>query len=113
MGAFTRTLILVSILLGSIGAPGMTHAASKAELDRLNGFALLLGRAIGCDLDTKQAQSVISAWLDETFPPGSAEQERYLPRFVESLRFHAREQHLGNTPDSCADIAQAFDDLYW
>lgn len=113
MTAFAKTLILFSILLGSVGAAGAAHAASEAQLDRLDRYALLLGRAIGCDLDTAQAENVISTWLDETFPPGSAEQQRYLPRFIDSLRYHAREQHLGHSPDSCADIAQAFDDLYW
>jgi hypothetical protein len=113
MTVVARSWLFAAVLLAGSGAAGTADAASQAQLDRLNGFALLLGRAIGCELDTARAQDVIGAWLDETFPPGSAEQQRYLPRFVESLRFHAREQHLGHSPDSCSDIAHAFEDLYW
>ena len=76
-------------------------------------MALLLGRAVGCGLDTRRASGAIGAWLDQTLPPGSAEQTRYLPAFAADVRRHARQQQKGDTADSCADIAGALNALNW
>jgi hypothetical protein len=100
------------LLLGAALAPG-AEAASKADLERMNNMALLLGRAAGCGLDTDRATGVIGAWFDETFPPGSIDRKRYLPRFTSDIRLHAERQQTGDSPDSCADIAEAFYNLRW
>jgi hypothetical protein len=100
------------LLLGTALAPG-AEAASKADLERLDNMALLLGRAAGCGLDTDRATGVIGAWFDETFPPGSIDRKRYLPRFTSDIRLHAEQQQSGDSPDSCADIAEAFYNLRW
>jgi hypothetical protein len=89
------------------------QAASEADLARLDNMALLLGRGAGCGLDTRRATGVVGAWFDLTFPPGSFEQKRYLTKFTTEIRRHAQEQQSGNSPDSCADIAEAFRTLRW
>jgi hypothetical protein len=103
--------ISAALLLGnSLAQPA--QAASEAEVERLSSFALLLGRGIGCNLDTKRAAGVIGSWFDNTFP-GEEEQERYLPVFAEEVEQHARQQRSGDSPDSCADIAHAFYTMRW
>ena len=89
----------------------MAKAASEAEVERLSSLALLLGRGIGCKLDTKRASGVISSWFDRTFP--ADEQGHYLPVFAQEVEQHAREQHRGDSPDSCADVAHAFYTMRW
>jgi len=110
-----RTAILAvsaTLLLGAAAAP-VAQAASEAEVERMNGLALLLGRGIGCRLDTKRAAAVIGSWFDQTFPPGSEAQEHYLPQFAEEVEQHARAQRSGDSPDSCAEIANAFYTMRW
>jgi hypothetical protein len=104
--------LVLAVVLGSGVAP-VAEAASEADLARMNNMALLLGRAAGCGLDTTRATSVIGAWLDQTFPPGSIDQMRYLPVFTREVQRHAAAQQSGNSPDSCADIAQAFATMRW
>jgi hypothetical protein len=99
-------------LVGAAVAP-VAQAASKADLERMNNMALLLGRAAGCGLDTDRATGVIGAWFDQTFPPGSIDQKRYLPVFTREIRRHAEQQQSGKSPDSCADIAEAFHTMRW
>ena len=101
-----------ALLLGAALAP-VAEAASEADLKRLDNMALLLGRAAGCNLDTDRATGVIGAWFDQTFPPGSIDQKRYLPMFAREIRRHAAEQQSGNSPDSCSDIADAFRTMRW
>ena len=100
------------LLLGAVTAP-VAQAASQAELERMSSLALLLGRGIGCNLETKRASAVIGSWFDQTFPPGSSEQERYLPVFAAEVEQHARQQRSGDSPDSCADVANAFYTMRW
>lgn len=102
-------LAAAALLAGSIALPA--RAASQAEVERLSNLALLLGRGIGCNLDTKRASGVIGSWFDDTF--ASAEQERYLSVFAEEVEQHARLQRGGHSPDSCADIANAFYTMRW
>jgi hypothetical protein len=112
MGDWRWLAIGCAMFLGAAGAPG-AQAASEADLARLDSMALLLGRAAGCNLDTERATGVIGAWFDQTFPPGSLDQKRYLPKFTNEIRRHAAEQQSGNSPDSCADIAAAFRTMRW
>ena len=104
--------VFATLLLGAAAAPG-AQAASEAELERMSSLALLLGRGIGCNLETRRASAMIGSWFDQTFPPGSREQERYLPVFAEKVEQHAREQRRGDSPDSCADVANAFYTMRW
>ena len=104
--------IVAALLLGTSVTPA-ARAASEAEIERLSSLALLLGRGIGCNLQTKRAAAVIGGWFDKTFPPGSEAQERYLPVFAEEVEQHARQQRTGGSPDSCADVAHAFYTMRW
>jgi hypothetical protein len=107
-----RWLTIGCVLFAAAVAP-VAQAASKADLERMNNMALLLGRAAGCGLDTDRATKVIGAWFDQTFPPGSIDQKRYWPVFTKGVRRHAAQQQSGDSPDSCADIAQAFYTMRW
>ena len=103
---------LCCLLLGAAAAPA-AMAASAADLESMGRMALLLGRAAGCGLDTQRAVKAISAWLDQTFQPGSAEHTRYLQEFGAAVRRHARQQQKGESPDSCADVADALSAVNW
>jgi hypothetical protein len=105
--------LLCWLFLGTAGAAPAAAAASAQDLESMRGMALLLGRAIGCGLDTDRAVKAIGAWLDQTFPPGSAEQTRYLQAFGADVRQHARQQQSGDSPDSCADVADALKSVDW
>lgn len=112
MGKWRGLAIGCTLLVGAAGAP-VAKAASEADLQRMSNMALLLGRAAGCGLDTSRATDVIGTWFDQTFPPGSIDQKRYLPAFAKEVRRHAAAQQSGDSPDSCGDVAQAFDTMRW
>jgi hypothetical protein len=105
-------ITLAALLLGSgLGPAGL--AASAADLETMSRMALLLGRAVGCGLDTRRATGAIGGWLDQAFPPGSADHLRYLQAFGADVRRHAQQQQQGDTPDSCADVAEALSAVNW
>ena len=111
MSRIHRAVVAAALLVGAAAAP-QAQAASQAELDRLSSMALLLGRGLACGLDTKRAAGSIEAWFEQTFP-AETEQSRYLPLFADEVRSHLRQQRDGASPDSCADVAQAFYTMRW
>jgi hypothetical protein len=108
-----RLMILSSALALSVAAPGLAQGVSNTQADQAAKLAMLLGRGVGCDLDTGRANSMIGAWLDHTFPPGTARQDIYLDMFADTVRHHAAQQRAGKSPDSCADVAEAFGTMNW
>jgi hypothetical protein len=97
----------------AVGIASNAAAASDSDVQTLERFALLLGRGIGCELNTDQAVAYIDAWFEQTFPPVSAEQQRNLSHFKEIARFYAQEQRSGESPDDCSNVSNAFKALGW
>jgi hypothetical protein len=51
--------------------------------------------------------------MDRVFPPGSKDQQIYLPIFVWGMTHHAREQAAGRSPDSCAEMRRQVRTFPW
>lgn len=106
---------LVRNLLASVAllAPTAALSADPADVDRLTTYATLLGRAIGCGLETQEASREIGRWMDKRFPPGSSDQKTYLPIFMTGVQYHAEQQRGGHSPDSCSEVARVFGSMQW
>ena len=92
---------------------GATHAATDSDIDKLTTYAVMLGRAVGCGLSTRDETSRVGAWMDERFPPGSADQQLYLPIFMAGVQDNAEKQSQGLTPDSCGTVKEQFQLVRW
>ncbi|MCQ8106478.1 hypothetical protein NP590_20440 [Methylomonas sp. SURF-2] len=84
---------------------------SSFDIDKLTSYAVMLGRALGCGIDTKYASSKIGEWIDRVFPPGSNSQITYLPIFLSGIQHHAKQQVSGNSPDNCSAVTSAFNKM--
>lgn len=84
-----------------------------AEVDRLTSDAVLLGRAIGCHLDVEAQSRRVGAWLDRVAPPGSRDQQVYLPMLMAGMRENAQAQSSGRSPDTCDEVAAAVQGHDW
>jgi len=93
--------------------PTISFAASKADIDKLTSYAVVLGRAIGCRIDTDYEMERVGAWIDKKFPPGSSDQKTYLPIFIDGVKHHAKQQRNGNSPDSCSQVRRTFNKMQW
>jgi hypothetical protein len=111
--SFPSVPVSCSAFLLAAGIATSAAAASDAEVRTLERFGLLLGRGIGCDLNTDQAVAYINHWFEQTFPPVSADRQRNLAHFREITRFHAQEQRSGESPDECSNVSNAFKALGW
>jgi hypothetical protein len=106
-------LVLSSALVLSVATPGLAQGVTNAQTVHAAKLAMILGRGVGCNLDTGRATRMIGAWLDHTFPPGSARQDIYMDLFADTVRQYAAQQQSGKSPDSCADVAEAFETMGW
>ena len=64
---------LVKVVVAFIILVSSAIAASPAEIDKLTTYAVILGRATACGINTKEASSRVGTWMDRTFPPASAD----------------------------------------
>lgn len=105
--------LLVFILGTSLFIPKTGMAASEADIDRLTTYAVIIGRAIACGVDTNDAMRRVGAWMDRKFPPGSSDQKTYLPIFMNGVEYHAAQQANGKSPDTCAQVKSTFRKMQW
>lgn len=88
-------------------------AASTTDIEKLTTYSVLLGRAIACGINTKDASSKVGYWIDKRFPPGSEDQITYLPIFMQGMQYHAQQQSLGKSPDDCSAVSRAYNSMPW
>lgn len=84
-----------------------------AAIDRLTTYAVLLGRGVGCGIDTRSPMAKVGGLLDRVAPPGSTDQQVYLPMFMAGVEQNARAQATGRSPDSCNTVARAIRQHPW
>lgn len=106
-------ILSFSIFMGSLFASVRTMAASEANIDRLTTYAVIIGRAVACGVDTGDAMQRVGAWMDNKFPPGSSDQKTYLPIFMNGVMYHADQQANGKSPDTCSQVTNAFRKTQW
>jgi len=90
-----------------------SNAATDADIDKLTTYAVVIGRAVACGVDIKPAMKDVGRWMDRRFPPGSSDQQTYLPIFSQGVQYHAQQQADGNSPDSCSSVRRTFDRMVW
>jgi len=99
------------IVLAAVTHSGM--GASDSDIDRLTTYAVILGRAVACGAKIEEPMRLVGQWMDRIFPPGSRDQQIYLPIFTEGVVYHAQQQSEGKSPDSCSAVLNTFRSFPW
>lgn len=86
---------------------------SASDINALTTYAVIIGRAIACGVNTDYAMRRVGSWMDDKFPPGSADQKTYLPIFISGVKYHATQQKNGESPDTCSQVRSSFSKLSW
>jgi len=102
-------VLCICVLASSTPALGV----SSQDVDRITTYAVILGRAVACGADISDASRRVGQWMDVKFPPGSQDQQAYLPIFVNGVGYHAQQQKEGKSPDSCAAVLRNFKAFPW
>lgn len=97
----------------SFGASGAGGGMNRSAVDRLTTYAVLLGRGVGCGIDTGPQMARVGSWLDRVAPPGSSDQQIFLPMFMAGVEQNARAQSQGRSPDNCNTVARAIRQHPW
>jgi hypothetical protein len=106
-------ILFVSIFMSSLFCPVQTLAASEDDIDRLTTYAAIIGRAVACGVNTENALRRVDAWIDKRFPPGSSDQKKYLPIYINAVQYHADQQASGKSPDTCSQVKKNFRKMQW
>lgn len=109
----SRAVPLAAAFLVAGLIPAPARAASEAQLGEMSTYATILGRAAACNLDVRWPSRLVSDWLDDTFPPGSEEQQRLLGSFVEEMLANAALQRSDPGAASCAEVARTVQTFGW
>jgi hypothetical protein len=98
------------VAMGAAAAPA--SAATETEIGELFRYATVLGRAAACNLDIQWPTRLVSQWMDDTFTPGTEEQQRLLGAFVEQMLANAALQRQAPAV-SCAEVARLVQSFDW
>lgn len=109
-----RNVFILGLILTAMNmSPTAVHAGTEADVDRMTTYAVILGRAIGCGIGVDAEMRRVGSWMDRVFPPGSVDQQTFLPIFVAGLQYHAEAQANGNSPDSCNMVRREYSQMLW
>ena len=76
-------------------------------------YAVILGRAAACGINTQEASKRVGKWFDNTFQIDSSTHTTYLKIFIYGIERHAIEQKEGRSPDSCSNILKTYPTITW
>lgn len=88
---------------------GMTDA----DVNRLTSYAVFIGRATACGVDTGAAVEAVGTWIEAKMPPGSADRATLFPIFAQGMQDSARMQSQGRSPDTCDQVLTQFARISW
>jgi len=97
-------------------APTRSTIASRTtrqDINKLTTYAVIIGRAIGCSVNTDAAVNRVTTWFDKKFPPGSPGQKKFLIIFMGGIEHHVKEQVRGNSPDNCQTVKREYSLMSW
>jgi hypothetical protein len=95
------------------GLSEVQSSSTEQNIEKMTTYAVILGRAVGCGVDVSEESRMVGVWLDRVFPPGSKDQQIYLPIFASGMKHHAEQQSRGNSPDSCSSVRREFNLINW
>ena len=92
--------------------PAYAFSATEVELAKLHKYAVRIGRATGCELNTKNARASVDRWMNRTFKD-PAERTDLLKTYSETIKAEALAQSEAHTSDTCFDIRGALSVYEW
>ena len=105
--------IFVAAAMATILSFTPTLAATKGDIDALTSYAVFLGRGVACGVNIKPEMQRVGVWMDRRFPPGSEDQQTFLPIFIQGVQHHAQLQKDGNSPDTCSKVREQYERVPW
>ena len=103
----------IILILAFFSTLSQVFAATEEDVDKLTTYAVIVGRAIACGIDTENEMREIGAWMDKRFPPGSNDQSTYLIVFTHAVKLSAEMQRDGKSPDSCSKVRRLYSQMPW
>lgn len=91
----------------------LTKAAINPDFDDMTAYAVLLGRAEGCGVNTEATMGQVTSWVAQQFADKPTEDGPVMPQFIESVNYFKQEQLAGKSPVSCAEIKNDFAEMQW
>ena len=106
----TKFKLITAIEAGIIVVAAHTvHAVTDSDVDALTTYAVLLGRASACGIDTNYESGRVGSWMDRNFT--GREKSVYLRIFMEGMYRHAKLQSEGKSPDTCSDVRRTIQNM--
>lgn len=87
-------------------------AISVEDSNRMSNYITIIGRAIGCGMNTDTELIRVINWLQPKFSDAQ-EESMYTLIIAEFLEKNAREQSQGLSPDSCYEVRKQYNLINW
>jgi len=83
------------------------------NIDTMTSYAVIIGRASGCGVNTSPEMARIGKWFDANFSSDSKEKSTQLLIFMAGVKHHADMQYRGESPDSCEQVRKVYNTISW
>jgi hypothetical protein len=81
--------------------------------DSISTYAVCIGRAAGCGIDTGPAMKRIGQWLDTSYTGTPQGKSMQMIIFAEGVKLNAENQSQGKSPDTCEQVKSAYNSMIW
>jgi len=103
--------VLVVLALSMVLLPGApANAYTDSDVERVRGYAAVLGRAGACGSFMEEEVLKVAAWMEITF---KAETEQFLEVFFQEYEQNVALQKSGSTGDDCSKVAKNAAAIQW
>lgn len=104
---------LALLISGMWSVPTRCAEAPAQPLTKVTAYAVMLGRARGCGIETAQATSHVEQWITAQSSPESLERVRLLHALMAGTTYYAAQQHQGKSMHICAEVHVHFARFPW
>lgn len=106
-----KGIAIVTTLAINLLLPNAAISATEGDIDKLTTYASIMGRAVGCGINTEKEMGKVGAWMDSAFDLES--KPMFMLLFMQGVQMNAQTQMSGNSPDSCSDISKSYSKMSW
>lgn len=104
-----KKTLLCLLIFGLLAGPA--QAASQKDINLLDLYAGVLGKALACGADTTKANYYVANWLRGNF--NEEERPKYILILQREIIRHYELQRAGRAQDTCSEVRRNYKRLSW
>jgi hypothetical protein len=108
-GEIMKSIPVLAIIILSLSTVAWGNMSQQDEI-RLNGYASVIGRGMGCGLNMDAQMYRLFQWLEVSY---REESPVYAEDFITVAAQNAQRQKMGEFPEDCSQVQEIISRIIW